>query len=136
MAPEVALRKPYTEKVDVYSFGMILWQLTSGKIPFVGMKRAEFERDVVRGGYRPPIRKDLPAELVDLIERCWSYEASNRPSSGQVVEVLEKIRDDLFRRRRMFHFPLFRSSRSSRRVMDESAVEQHLRSRLKKQLSQ
>jgi serine/threonine protein kinase len=36
MAPEVALNKPYTEKVDIYSFGIILWQLASGVVPFSG----------------------------------------------------------------------------------------------------
>jgi serine/threonine protein kinase len=36
MAPEVALNKPYSEKVDIYSFGVILWQLASGVAPFAG----------------------------------------------------------------------------------------------------
>ena len=35
MAPEVVLGMPYTEKVDVYSFGLLLWQMTSGEAPFV-----------------------------------------------------------------------------------------------------
>ena len=36
MAPEVALSKPYSEKVDIYSFGVILWQLASGVASFAG----------------------------------------------------------------------------------------------------
>jgi serine/threonine protein kinase len=37
MAPEVALRQPYTEKADIYSFGMILWQMTSGTASLAGI---------------------------------------------------------------------------------------------------
>ena len=41
MAPEVALRQPYNEKVDIFSFGMILWQMLHGAAPFKGMKRED-----------------------------------------------------------------------------------------------
>ena len=41
MAPEVALRQPYTEKADIYSFGMILWQMTTGTTPFAGTSPTE-----------------------------------------------------------------------------------------------
>ena len=36
MCPEVALHKPYNEKCDVYSFGILLWEMASGKLPFKG----------------------------------------------------------------------------------------------------
>lgn len=47
MAPEVALKKPYNEKVDVYSFGVMLWQMASDDLPFDGLTRAEFMQEVV-----------------------------------------------------------------------------------------
>ena len=40
MAPEVALKKPYNEKADVYSFAIMLWQMARDKVPFKGMTRA------------------------------------------------------------------------------------------------
>eukprot|EP01036_Dinobryon_divergens_P036451 gene36451-47461_t len=63
MAPEVALSKPYTEKVDIYSFGIILWQLASGVVPFSGMAREEYMHRVVRMGSRPQLLRELPAPL-------------------------------------------------------------------------
>jgi serine/threonine protein kinase len=89
MAPEVALRQAYTEKVDIYSFGMILWQMTSGQCPFVGMYREEYMERVVKGGERPKIREDLPLPLIWLIERCWDRDPSIRPSCAEVLYILD-----------------------------------------------
>jgi serine/threonine protein kinase len=49
MSPEVALRKPYNGKADVYSFGMILWEMAALRKPFEGMGRDTFYELVVRG---------------------------------------------------------------------------------------
>lgn len=55
MAPEVALRQPYNEKVGVYSFGILLWQVVSGKTPFAGMDKEQFMQKVVLGSQRPSL---------------------------------------------------------------------------------
>ena len=39
MAPEVALRKPYNEKVDVYSYGIMVWQMARDRVPFKGLSK-------------------------------------------------------------------------------------------------
>jgi len=57
MAPEVALQEPYTEKVDVYSFGIMLWQMTNDKVPFRGMTKQDFMKNVVMGDLRPKLDK-------------------------------------------------------------------------------
>jgi serine/threonine protein kinase len=80
MAAEVALRKPYNEKVDVYSFGILLWQMAKDKVPFKGMNRADFMNQVVRKGVRPKIDKKWPKEFVDLLESCWHMDFRQRPS--------------------------------------------------------
>jgi serine/threonine protein kinase len=49
MAPEVALKLPYTEKVDVYSFGILVWQMGRDRVPFKGMKRDDLMNTVVEG---------------------------------------------------------------------------------------
>lgn len=97
MAPEVALRRPYTEKVDIYSIGVILWQMTSGEIPFTNMKRDEYMARVVNHGYRLRIREDLPEALVELIERCWDPDPLVRPSSEELVNCLDVILDSHLR---------------------------------------
>ena len=57
MAPEVALNQPYTEKVDVYSFGILLWQIARDKVPFQGFDKYSFYRDVVSEGERPKLSR-------------------------------------------------------------------------------
>ena len=44
MAPEVALGEYYNQSVDVYSFGIITWQILKGKIPFEEMNKKTFRR--------------------------------------------------------------------------------------------
>ena len=94
MAPEVALRKPYTEKVDIYSFGVILWQMTSGEVPFAEMKRDDFMARVVNQGQRPRIRDDLPEGIVRLIQRCWDTNPTIRPSSEELLKILDSLCGD------------------------------------------
>eukprot|EP00597_Dinobryon_sp_UTEXLB2267_P003920 CAMPEP_0170074202 /NCGR_PEP_ID=MMETSP0019_2-20121128/11527_1 /TAXON_ID=98059 /ORGANISM="Dinobryon sp., Strain UTEXLB2267" /LENGTH=313 /DNA_ID=CAMNT_0010284311 /DNA_START=646 /DNA_END=1587 /DNA_ORIENTATION=- len=91
MAPEVGLEKPYNEKVDIYSFGVILWQLTSGVLPFEGIRKADFADVVMIGGERPKIRNNLPKELKDLIAACWQENFSLRPTAYEVCQSLEGI---------------------------------------------
>mmetsp|Transcript_10094 Transcript_10094/g.13866 ORF Transcript_10094/g.13866 Transcript_10094/m.13866 type:complete len:333 (+) Transcript_10094:237-1235(+) len=94
MAPEVALKRAYNEKVDVHSFGMILWEMLTGKQPFKGVSKAEFMSTVVGSGYRPKIPKDLPVAVDSLLKACWEVDAMKRPSSAEIIAVLSAVIDD------------------------------------------
>ena len=98
MAPEVALRQPYSEKVDVYSFGMILWQMTSGVAPYAGMYQEDFMSQIVGGGNRPKIREDLPPLLVKLIERCWDGDPAARPTCAEIMDILDSLREATYKK--------------------------------------
>lgn len=91
MAPEVAEALPYNHKADVYSFGMILWELNAGKKPFVGLNREMFYERVVHGGERPSLNKKWPPELCQLISECWDAEIENRPNFGNIVQRLDGL---------------------------------------------
>jgi serine/threonine protein kinase len=91
MAPEVALSKPYSEKVDVYSFGIILWQLLTGKAPFARCNRGDIMDSVVKRHYRPPLCYDWPQALRSLIEDCWSPIPERRPSFSIIIAYLDKL---------------------------------------------
>jgi serine/threonine protein kinase len=90
MAAEVALRQPYNEKVDVYSFGILLWQMAKDKVPFKGMNRADFMNQVVRKGVRPKIDKKWPNDFVELLESCWHVDFTQRPSFEMVSHALTR----------------------------------------------
>lgn len=91
MAPEVAEANPYNHKADVYSFGMILWELNAGKKPFQGLSRELFYERVVHGGERPSMNKKWPPELCKLISQCWDTEIDSRPNFAQIGERLDAL---------------------------------------------
>jgi serine/threonine protein kinase len=72
LAPEVMAGKVYTEKADVYSIGVILWELVTRK-PFFGEVRFMSQlEDMVKAGERPPIPDDCTPAYRQLIEECWA----------------------------------------------------------------
>jgi serine/threonine protein kinase len=89
MAPEVALKKAYNEKVDIHSFGIILWEMVKGKLPFKGVSKAEYMSQVVGLGYRPAVTKDMPVALTSLMKKCWDPDYQKRPSCSQIMAALE-----------------------------------------------
>jgi len=91
MAPEVADCQPYNQKADVYSFGIILWELVAFKKPYDGMNREEFYSRVVHGGERPPIKKGWPEDLTELMKSCWDAEVVQRPNFSDIVEILDSM---------------------------------------------
>ncbi|CAI7899752.1 unnamed protein product [Closterium sp. NIES-54] len=69
MAPEMIDHKPYTRKVDVYSYGIVLWEICTAQWPFEGLSFVQLAHAIVADDLRPPI-KDCPSQLTKLITRC------------------------------------------------------------------
>lgn len=90
MAPEVALEKPYNETVDVYSFGVLLWQLLKSEEPYHGFTYNMIMKSVVRGGCRPKIDPKWQKDISNLMSKCWSAKISTRPSMEEVSTVLQQ----------------------------------------------
>lgn len=95
MAPEMIKFKPYGRKVDVYSFGLILWEMVSGRIPYEEMTPIQAAFAVVNKNVRPAVPKGCPPAMRALIEQCWSVQPDKRPEFWQVVKVLEQFESSL-----------------------------------------
>ena len=87
MAPELALDHVYDEKVDVYSFGMLLYFICERKMPFQGMSSQEIVDGVTEGDVRPEFER-TPNEIRGLICACWDREPRKRPSFAQICNVI------------------------------------------------
>lgn len=95
MAPEMIKHKSYGRKVDVYSFGLMLWEMVSGSIPYEDMTPIQAAFAVVNKNLRPTFPTDCPSAMRALIEQCWSIQPDKRPEFWQVVKVLEQCESSL-----------------------------------------
>ncbi|PIN19326.1 Tyrosine kinase [Handroanthus impetiginosus] len=91
MAPEMIKRKHYGCKVDVYGFGLILWEFVAGTIPYEDMTPIQAAFAVVNKNLRPSVPEDCPPVMKALIEQCWSLQPDKRPEFWQIVRVLEEF---------------------------------------------
>ena len=92
MAPElIECEEKYGAGVDVYAFGIILYELMTGLRPYSELKGSispfMLFRKVV-GGYRPQMPKDINKKMRDLITRCLDEKAEKRPSFDEIFNLL------------------------------------------------
>jgi serine/threonine-protein kinase len=100
MAPELLAGHPPDARSDLYSLGIVLYQLLSGSLPFDTDDTETLVRQIARHEVKPlrPLRSDTPKELIDLTYRLIALEPESRPSSAtQVADELAEIRDGLQR---------------------------------------
>jgi serine/threonine protein kinase len=70
VAPEVLLGKPYTQASDIYSFGMIMYEMFTGLPPYYDMVHDVYLALKICQGLRPKFQIKIPQDLEDLINRC------------------------------------------------------------------
>jgi serine/threonine protein kinase len=79
MAPELFLRKGYDEKVDVFAFGTLMWEILMRKIPYEGYEALDIKNKVV-ADEKIVVSKSIPSNLVEIIHACRSADPAKRPS--------------------------------------------------------
>ena len=78
-APEAAMYSRFTIKSDVWSFGILLYELiTYGRFPYPGMTNAQV-LGALKNGYRMPCPMGCPEQLYEIMKECWRDDATSRP---------------------------------------------------------
>ncbi|CAH6798078.1 fibroblast growth factor receptor 4 [Phodopus roborovskii] len=91
MAPEALFDRVYTHQSDVWSFGILLWEIfTLGGSPYPGIPVEELF-SLLREGHRMDRPPNCPLELYGLMRECWHAVPSQRPTFKQLVEALDKV---------------------------------------------
>ena len=90
-APELLVGKEYTEKVDSFNFGVLLWQLVTRQIPHRGRPHLEVAEGVAHAQLRPAIPDYVPDEAKSVIQACWAEEEDKRPGLDAIVPLLDEI---------------------------------------------
>eukprot|EP00026_Physarum_polycephalum_P004700 Phypoly_transcript_04723.p1 GENE.Phypoly_transcript_04723~~Phypoly_transcript_04723.p1 ORF type:complete len:555 (+),score=73.64 Phypoly_transcript_04723:88-1752(+) len=81
----------YSEKVDVYSFALVVWEILTGELPFSNLDGPQAAAQAAYTTLRPEIPATCPAPLRNLIQRCWADDAKLRPEFREIVDELRAI---------------------------------------------
>ena len=91
MAPELLKDNVFTEKSDVYSYAMVLWELFDGGVPWAGHKPLQISFKVVFEHARPPVPPAMPEHLATVMRRAWANDAATRPTFADIVRHVRAV---------------------------------------------
>ncbi|KAK2402949.1 Serine/threonine-protein kinase edr1, variant 2 [Trifolium repens] len=91
MAPEVLRNEPSNEKCDIYSFGVILWELATLRLPWSGMNPMQVVGAVGFQNRRLEIPKEVDPLVARIIWECWQQDPNLRPSFAQLTVALKPL---------------------------------------------
>ena len=102
LAPEIMKKEQYTEKADVFSFGIILWELVGRAKPFseYEISKSDFTyllEDQIIAGLRPTVKQEwgCPSEYVELMENCWHGDPKARPQFDEICSRINYIQSKM-----------------------------------------
>ena len=95
MAPEILQKKHYTTASDIYSFGMIMWELMTGKMPFWDQKNDNLGVEICKGFRpRPLVVINAPMGYIKLMQECWDSNPNKRPTATNISKRLQDMRNE------------------------------------------
>ncbi|KAJ8724532.1 hypothetical protein PYW08_016006 [Mythimna loreyi] len=90
-APEALNFGKYTSLCDVWSYGVLMWEIFSkGDTPYAGMSNSR-AREKIDTGYRMPAPEGCAEDVYALMLRCWEYEPEKRPHFHQIYTIIDNI---------------------------------------------
>ena len=90
MAPEIfAQSSQYTTKADVFSYGLVCWELVAYRVPFEEMKPAAAAAAMAFHHQRPAVPGNCPQPLQKLMAKAWRFDPADRPTFADISIWLE-----------------------------------------------
>ncbi|KAJ0397786.1 hypothetical protein P43SY_006488 [Pythium insidiosum] len=102
-APEVLMGKKYTEKADIYSFGIVMSELDTHEVPYSDMRDdagkklqgMKIVQQVIRKKLRPTFSPSCPPKVRELATRCLDAEPDVRPDASELLQIIQHIQRKL-----------------------------------------
>ncbi|XP_038979185.1 mitogen-activated protein kinase kinase kinase 12-like [Phoenix dactylifera] len=93
MAPELLNggSNKVSEKVDVFSFGIVMWEILTGEEPYANMHYGAIIGGIVNNTLRPPVPANCDPEWRRLMEQCWAPDPVQRPAFTQIAGRLRAM---------------------------------------------
>lgn len=101
MAPEVIRLSLFSKSSDVWSFGVLLWELLTGEVPYREIDALAVAYGVAMNKLTLPIPSTCPEPFARLLEECWDPDPHGRPDFGSILKQLEVIEQSA-----LFQMPL------------------------------
>uniref|UniRef100_A0ABM5ERU6 Mitogen-activated protein kinase kinase kinase n=1 Tax=Pogona vitticeps TaxID=103695 RepID=A0ABM5ERU6_9SAUR len=101
MAPEVIKHSLFSKSSDVWSFGVLLWELLTGEVPYREIDALAVAYGVAMNKLTLPIPSTCPEPFARLLQECWSPDPHARPDFGSILQQLVAIEQSA-----MFQMPL------------------------------
>ncbi|VDM28974.1 unnamed protein product [Toxocara canis] len=96
LAPEVFATKRLNSTTDVFAFGMTLYEIFTGNVPYYTIRAEEMRRKLIAGEtLRPALNSAIDPNLCELMRSCWHAEPRDRPSMESIWLRLRAIRDSV-----------------------------------------
>ncbi|RGB39593.1 kinase-like domain-containing protein [Rhizophagus diaphanus] len=95
VAPEVLRGNEYTQKSDIYGFGIIAYEICTGFPPYYDISHDEFLALKICQGLRPKSNYKIPQLIVDIINQCWDADPLKRPNADELRESILKLSEDI-----------------------------------------
>ena len=87
--PQVLEEEGSSYASDVYSFGIVVWEVVSRKLPWANKTRPREILSAVLRGKRPSFHVDAPADVVEIAKACWGGEPEERTTFAAILEDMK-----------------------------------------------
>ncbi|XP_032593006.1 mitogen-activated protein kinase kinase kinase 13 isoform X2 [Drosophila grimshawi] len=104
MAPEVIRNEPCSEKVDIWSYGVVLWEMITCEIPYKDVDSSAIIWGVGNNRLKLPVPSTCPEGFKLLVNLCWKSKPRNRPSFRQILSHLDIAGPELLRKNEKQYF--------------------------------